>query len=130
MQIAFAILMLLVAGGIWLVFLRPVPTFRERGVVTGKEYQPSGTYWQYHAGDRRGFRTPTPIAIAESYSLSIKLDKSTQVVQSSVNSVEGNNYHIGTPVQLEYCVRGVPLLWSRVYVLSVAPVDAGTSSEQ
>lgn len=116
--------MLFVAAAIWFVFLRPVPMFYRVGTVTAKIYKPAGTYWQYHAGDRQGFKTPTPIAIAECYTLSIQSETTPSLVNLDVNIVEAKQYEIGTRVKFEYCVRGLPLLWSRVYVLSITPAGA------
>lgn len=124
MHLMFAMVMLAVAIGIWFVFLRPVPTAMARGVVIEKFYRPEGTYWQYHAGDRRGFRGPTPIAIAESYSLTLQWDHAPRTAQVSVNMAESDRFQIGTPVQFEYVIRGIPLFWTRVYVLNVSPLAA------
>ena len=124
MELTFAAVMLLVAAAIWFVFLRPVPISKGTGVITDKVYQPAGTYWQYHAGDRRGFKNPTPIAMAESYSLGLRFTDSTRTARVSVNMAEAEAYPIGTPVRFEYVIRGIPLFWTRIYVLSISPVAA------
>lgn len=123
MELAFAAILLLVAGAIWFVFLRPVPISMGTGTVTEKFYRPAGTYWQYHAGDRRGFRTPTPIAIAENYSLTLQLDDASRTAQASVTIAEADRFQIGTPVRLEYVIRGVPPFWTRIYVLNVSTLE-------
>ena len=123
MQLIFAAVMLTVAVAIWFVFLRPVPTMTATGTVTEKFYKPAGTYWQYQAGDRRGFRTPTPIAIAENYSLTLQLDNASRTAQAAVTMAEADRFQIGTPVRLEYVIRGVPPFWTRVYVLSVSTLE-------
>ena len=124
MELMFAAFMLLVAATVCLVFLRPAPVYNGVGAVKEKIYKPAGTYWQYQAGDRQGFKTPTPIAIAECYTLTIQSDTLPSFVYIDVNTVEVRQYEIGTRVKFEYCVRGLPLLWSRVYVLSVSPAGA------
>lgn len=121
--------MLLVAGSIWLVFLRPVPRLSAKGVITSKNYKPPGEYTQFHAGDRAGFRQPTRIPIAEGYVVEIEIEDSKASVIALLNSTEAQWYEVGTQVEFDYEQRGIPLLWKRVYVLSVRLVDP-TNSDQ
>jgi hypothetical protein len=124
MQLIFAAIMLVVAALIWFVFLRPVAILHGTGTVKDKAYKPSTTYWQYQAGIRLGFRTPTPISIAEGYSLTLQLDPAGSIARVGVNLVESAQYEIGTRVKVEYCVRGVAPFWSRIYVLRIGPLEA------
>ena len=124
MQLIFAVFMLLVAGSIWLVFLRPVPRLSAKGVITSKNYKPPGEYSQFPAGDRAGFRQPTRIPIAEGYLIEIAIEDSKESVIALLNSTEAQWYEVGTRVVFDYEERGVPLLWKRIYVLSVQTMSA------
>ena len=128
MLLIFAVFMLLVAGSIWLVFLRSVPRLSAKGVITSKNYKPPGEYTQYHAGDRAGFRQPTRIPIAEGYLVEIAIENSKEPVIALLNSTEAQWYEVGTCVAFDYEERGVPLLWKRVYVLSVQLADQTMSA--
>ena len=128
MQLIFAIFMLLVAGSIWLVFLRPVPRHSANGVITSKNYKPPGKYTQYHAGDRTGFRQPARIPIAEGYLVEIAIENSKESVITLLNSTEARRYDVGTRVAFDYEQRSVPLLWKRIYILSVQLADQITAS--
>jgi len=130
MQFIFVVFMLLVAGSIWLVFLRPVPRLSAQGVITSKHYKPPGEYTQFPAGDRAGFRQPTRIPIAEGYLVEIAIEDSKESVIALLNSTEAQWYEVGTRVAFDYEERGVPLLWKRVYVLSVRLVGTTTSNRE
>ena len=65
--------MLIVAGTIWLVFLRPVPMLSAKGIITSKTYSPPTEYAQYQPGNRAGFRQPTKIPIADGYLVNIRV---------------------------------------------------------
>lgn len=130
MQLIFALVMLVVACGIWLVFLRPVPKLSAKGIITSKNYKPPGEYTQFQAGDRAGFRQPTRIPIAEGYVVEIEVEKSKETVVALLNSTEAKWYEVGTPVAFDYEERGIPLVWNRVYVFSVKRVDSQIATEE
>lgn len=121
MELIFSLVMLLVAGGIWLVFLRPVPKHSGNGVIVRKTYKPPGVYTQFQPGDRKGFRQPTYIPIAEGYVVEIKTPHSDEPFLATLNSTEAQWYDVGTHVDFEYQRRGIPGIWQRTYVLAVKP---------
>jgi hypothetical protein len=118
-QLIFALFMLLVAGSIWLVFLRPVPMLSARGVIKSKTYSPATEYTQYQSGNRSGFRQPTKIPIADGYLVDIRVKGWKKSVIARLNSSEAQRYEVGTQVGFDYEERGIPLLWNRIYVLKV-----------
>ncbi|QDV26401.1 hypothetical protein [Aureliella helgolandensis] len=109
-----------IAGVIWIIFLRPVPTQTAFGAVLEKNYKPPGEYTQVHGGTRDAFHLPTTISIAEGYVVEIKLDEEQGTVSSLLNSIEAERYEVGTRVKVEYSLRSVPMLWQKCYVHSVA----------
>ena len=116
---AIAVFFGLVSLGIYLVFLRPVARQSGAGEITAKTFRPGGTHLQQHPGIGRGFRTPTPIAIAESYSFEIRLDDSREVIRTALDIEQANDFEVGDRVSVEYERRGVPGVWGRVNVLAI-----------
>lgn len=123
MQLIAAIILLVLAGLIWLVFLRPLPTTTAAGVVAGKSYKPPGEYTQMHGGTREAFHLPTKIPIAEGYVIDIELDNDQGSLRSLLNTVEAEQYQVGSRVQVEYSVRSVPGIWQKCYVHSVQLIE-------
>jgi hypothetical protein len=114
-----AIFFLVVAACIWLVFLRPVMVRTAGGTIVKKTHKPAGTYWQYQAGDRKGFWTPTPIPIAEAMVFEIRVDGQQGSAFMSMNTTAAEAFQVGQNVQITYEERSVPFLWKRWYVLTM-----------
>ena len=108
----------------WAVFLRPAATLATVGVITDTLGRAGGTHWQQPVGLDRGFRTPTPIAIADSVVLVIRAEGLGEPLRASVNTVAAERFSVGQRVRVEYQRRGLWPVWSRTYVLNVTPVDA------
>lgn len=106
----------LIAVAIWAVLLRPVPTRTASGTIKQKTFKPAGTYWQYPAGSDRGFRTATPIPIAEAYVFEIATDAFDGPVFYSLNTIASRDFSQGQKVNISYRERGIPFLWKRLYV--------------
>jgi hypothetical protein len=115
-----AILFAVLAGGIWFVFLRPVPIKSAVGEITRKTFKPAGTYWQYPPGLDRGFRTATPIPVAEAYVFEITVDEFGGPAFYSLNTVASQVFNVGKRVQIRYQERGIPFIWQRVYVVDMS----------
>jgi hypothetical protein len=111
---SIAIFCAIVACGLWFVFLRPVPIQRATGTVTDKIFKPAGEYAQNRSGSQMSY-----IPIAESYIFIIQIDGSREVVRYSLNRVGSREFDVGKRVQIEFKRRGIPLLWSRLYVLDM-----------
>jgi hypothetical protein len=114
-----AIFFAVFAGGIWVVFLRPVPTKTATGTITNKSFKPAGTYWQYPAGLNRGFRTATLIPIAEAYVFEIKAEGFEDPIFYSLNTVASQAFDVGKRVRVSYMERGIPFIWRRLYVIDM-----------
>jgi hypothetical protein len=117
-----AILFAIVAVGIWLVFLRPVPLQKATGTIKYKIFKPAGEYVQYPVGLNRGFMLPTKIPIAESYIFGIQIDGSGEVGGYALNTVASKEFEVGKRVDIDYQERSIPLLWRRLYVLDMRPI--------
>jgi hypothetical protein len=118
-QLIFALFMLIVAGTIWLVFLRPVPMLSAKGIITSKTYSPPTEYTQYQPGNRAGFRQPTKIPIADGYLVNIRVKGWKNLIVARINSSEAKRYEVGTPVVFDYEQRSIPFVWNRIYVFNV-----------
>ena len=106
---------------IWAAFLRPVPIQSTTAEVRAKTFKPAGTYWQQQVGINRGFRTPTPIAVDESYVLELYSGAIDSAGFFSVPTADESKYQVGQQVSIEYQRRGLPLFGYRTMVLSVRP---------
>ena len=126
MPILLSAVFLLIAGAIWFVLLRPVPTHATQGVIAKKTYKPPGEYTQYPAGMRKGSYYPTIIPIAEGYVIEVDLDDSPRAVTALLNAVEAERFDVGSRVELEYSLRSIPGVWSRCYVHSVRLADTSS----
>jgi hypothetical protein len=120
--LAVAIVFAVIAVAIWAVFLRPVPVETASGIITRKTFKPAGTYWQYPVGIDRGFRTATPIPIAEAYVFEIEIDGVQGPVFFSLNTVASQAFVVGQSVQIRYKTRVIPLLFKRLYVLDMSAI--------
>jgi hypothetical protein len=121
-MLAVAALFSVVALVVFAVFLRPAATQSAAGVITSKTHRAGGTHLQQQVGINRGFRTPTAIAVAESYSFEVKLDDAGEIVRASLNVGQASDFDIGQRVVVEVQRRGVPGIWGRVYVLAMHKV--------
>lgn len=72
MQLLFSLFMLLVAGSIWVVFLRAVPRLSAKGVITSKNHKPPGEYTQFHAAIARELGSQPEFPLPKAMSLKSK----------------------------------------------------------
>jgi len=105
---------------IWAVFLRPVPIQVGVGRIASKTFKPAGTYWQYPSGLDRGFRTATPIPIAEADVFQLAVDGFRAPVFFSLNTLASQAFQVGQRVQIRYRQRVIPFVGTRVYVLDIS----------
>ena len=106
---------------IWFVFLRPVPIQTATGTIRGKAFREGGVYWQGHQGLSRGFRTPTPIEIAEAYVFQIEVGGLPEPLTYALNTVASDSFAVGDVVHVEFQTVGVPPFWTRSYVREIQP---------
>jgi hypothetical protein len=111
------------AAAISCLFLSPVRTQTAHGVIVSKTFKPAGTYSQYPVGVRPGFRTANEIPIAECYVFEINVDGMPASVHYALNTVASEQFQVGQRVRVEYQQRGIPLLWSRIYILDMKPEE-------
>ena len=115
-----AILFALCGIAIWAVFLRPIPVQTAFGRIIRKTFKPAGTYWQYPAGVDRGFRTATPIPIAEADVFELAVAGFEGPVFYSLNTVASKAFEVGQQVRIQYRERVIPFVGKRLYVLDMS----------
>ena len=124
-MVKFMIVVAVLFGGaaalIWAAFLRPVPVETATAVIRNKTFKPAGTYWQQQVGAQRGFRTATPISVAESYVLELESAELGLVGFYSIQPAEEANYPVGGTVVMEYQQRGLPMVGRKTVILSARP---------
>jgi len=118
--LTFAAIFVLLAAGIWVVFLRPVERRTVQGVITYKIFKPAGQYIQYPVGMRDSFYSPNTIPIAECYVFGIHVNEPVLDVGYVMNTVAATNFEVGQSVTLEYQERSLPFLWKRIYVMRMS----------
>lgn len=118
-QLIVASAFLVVALGIWVVFLRPAPLRTATGIVRSKTFQASGAYVQYQPGTRQGFYTPTTIPTSEHFIIGIQVPGYPTELRYAANPTEASGLEIGQQVRVDYQERGIPPVWNRVYVIDL-----------
>jgi hypothetical protein len=110
-----ALALLLLAGGIWFVFLRPVPRRVARGVIVGKKFKPATKHVQYPEGGR----APKHIPIAECYVFTVQVDGEPSTAAYSLNTTAAEPFAEGQAVDIVYEVRGIPGIWKAACILEM-----------
>lgn len=108
-----------VAVSVWAVFLRPVPIETFSAVIVSKRLKPAGTYWQSPPGTQRGFRSATPIPIAEAVVFELKTPDFPAPVYVSLNTQAAQAFDVGQTVRFTAQRRVIPFVSERVYVLEM-----------
>jgi len=122
-QLLLAPIFLVVALGIWVVFLRAVPLKTATGVISSKTFEQAGAYVQYQPGIRQGFYTPTTIPTSEHFVIGISVPNRSIEFRYAANPTEASSLEVGQQVRIEYRERGLPPVWKRVYVVSLKRPD-------
>lgn len=91
------------------------------GTIVSKTFREASTTTSYPHGANRGFKTPTTIPIAASYSLELDAEGLGRV-RATVNTVQGEQLSVGDKVTVRYVVRGLPVIWKRTLVSSVEKI--------
>lgn len=107
------------ALAIYVIFLRPVPVENATGSITEKTFKPAGTYWQYPVGLDRGFRTATPIPVAEADVFQLAVDGFPGPVFYSTNTVDSRSFSVGQRIAIQYRKRVIPFAGTRIYVIDM-----------
>jgi hypothetical protein len=111
-----ALIFAFLALGTYVMLLGPAAAHTALGTITGKKFKPAGTYWQYPVGADRSLRTATEIPIAEAYVFEIAADGLQSPLFFSLNVVASREFELGQRVQIVYRRRGLPFIWSRIFV--------------
>ena len=111
-----AVLLALVSLLIGCVFLKTSPARTGTGVIRAKTGYGGGTYSQQQVGAQRGFRTASQIPIAPSYTFEVELEGVPDRATCSLNTDAAKEFEVGQKVKVEYIVRGMKPIWSRVFI--------------
>ncbi len=107
---------------IFLACVRQRPTLSTTGTVKSLTFVPPEKYRPYaHGPITRGFRTMSAVEIPARYSVEVETPDAG-VVRAAIPESQKDNFPIGTPVNIEYQVRGT-LGWKRVYVMDMTRTE-------
>jgi len=98
------------------VFLRTSQPKTAFGIIRSKTGYGGGTYSQQQVGMQRGFRTATQIPTAPSYSFEVEVEGLPEKARCSLNTDAATAFEVGQRVRVEYIVRGMKPIWSRIFV--------------
>ena len=112
------------AALLWVAFIRRVPEQAASATILTKTYRPPTTYTQQPVGADRGFRIPTAIPIAASYTFELRMDGAADPVRASLNEGQSRHFEVGQRVRVQYVRRGLPPFWQRVRVIDMVPADS------
>jgi hypothetical protein len=105
---------LLAMAFILFALARPGQSRSATGTIVSKTLKKGGVYMQTPSGVDRGFRTPTPIPIADAFVFEIRVDGEREVVRGSLNTIAGRTFEPGQRVVVEYERRGLPFFGRRL----------------
>ena len=116
-----ALIFAFLALGTYVMLLGPAAAHAALGTITGKKFKPAGTHWQYPVGADRSLRTVTEIPIAEAYVFEIAAEDLRDPLFFSLNVVASREFEVGQKVRIVYRRRGLPFIWSRIFVEKIVP---------
>jgi hypothetical protein len=116
-----ALIFAFLALGTYVMLLGPAAAHTALGTITGKKFKPAGTHWQYPVGADRSLRAATKIPIAEAYVFEIAADGLQSPLFFSSNVVASREFEVGQRVRIVYRRRGLPFIWSRIFVEKIVP---------
>jgi len=126
-----AFIMMLVAAGLWYVFVRPVPTKRGTGLITACRYLPAQTVERSVPRLMRSLEympRHTRYSLPDRYVYQIRLDRAG--IEAVYASPTGNEaeFEVGRRVKLVYQERYIPLRGRRIFVKEMRAADEGQRS--
>lgn len=112
------------AASIWYVFLRPVPIQTTPGTIKAKTFRQASSIERKRAGGRRqDWGQDRSILLPDSDVFVILLDDPSIEVRFEVAAGGSDSLSVGQRMRVEYQRRSLPLIWSKVYVLEVTPLE-------
>jgi hypothetical protein len=123
-KLAIAVGLAAFAGILWFAFIRRVPEQTAVGTIISKGEVADRTFVQQRVGQGGVPTTPNTIELAPANTFEIRLDGRSSPVHASFNTVLGREFEPGQRVRVNYTIRGIPLVWQRVTVTDMSPVDS------
>jgi hypothetical protein len=112
------------AAVMWFAFIRRVPEETALGTIVSKGEMAGGTYVQQRVGQGGVPTTPNIMELAPAATFELMLDGRSEPVYASFNTGKGRGFEAGQRVQVQYTVRGIPMLWQRVTVTDMVRADS------
>lgn len=113
----------LALAAVLFAMVRPGQRRSAMGLIVSKTFKNAGTYMQSPSGVDRGFRSATPIEIAESYVLEVRVEGESQLVRGSLNTIAARSFETGQHVRIEYETRGLPFFGRRLLFTDIQRAD-------
>jgi len=125
LKLAGAGVLAVFAGVMWFAFIRKVPEQTALATILSKGDVAAGTHVQQRTGPGGAPSTPNVIQLAPANTFELRIDGRADPVQASFNTVKSRSFEPGQRVKVQYVVRGMPPLWSRVTVTEMTAADSG-----
>jgi hypothetical protein len=120
-----ALILLIFAGTIWYVLVRPVPEKSGIGVITNRIFQAAEEVVESVPRTTRSldqYPKETRYTLPDRYNLEIRLENENAIVHFWVPALPSQNIEIGQNVNVVYLERGIPFVWGKIFVKKIAPL--------
>jgi hypothetical protein len=114
-----ALIFAFLALGTYVTLLSPAAAHTALGTITGNLNR-QALIGSIQLADR-SLRTATEIPIAEAYVFEIAADGLQSPLFFSSNVVASQEFEVGQRVRIVYRRRGLPFIWSRIFVEKTVP---------
>jgi hypothetical protein len=112
--------------GLWYVFVRPVEQVTGTGTIVGRDFYEAETV---EKTVQRTFRGPEYLPRHSIYRLPdrfvyrVRIDGLNQEASFTIPAVGKQEMDIGSRVSVTYSRRGLPFIWSKIYVTKVDALE-------
>lgn len=120
LQIGFVVLLLV---AVWFIRRdRQDPEgYSVTGAIRSKEFRAGGKHLQTFSGANRGFQTPNPIPLGNSYVIEVLVDGTEEKLRGSVNELTGKLLTVGQRVRVQAKAVGF-LFRQRKLITDISPL--------
>jgi hypothetical protein len=118
--VGVALLAAVVAGLLFIIFVRPVEPRTAVGRITEKAFQEARTLTRVNAGPRREVWGTTNRRLPAAFVFTIRLEDGDAELRHWMERVAAEEFQIGDTVTVTYETRGIPGVWVKQYVRKMA----------